>query len=214
MIRRNTWITLGVFVVLLGFAVWWTRFRPEGAASAEATPTQAPLWEVGADQILGIVVEDLTTGETVDLELQDDGTWVVNQPEEGSITSDRAQQAVDWLAAPRPRTTIPNPGDLLAFGLTEPVNRVTVRLRDGSSRVLEVGAETPTGTTRYVQLPGRPDVLVVSVYGLDDVLGLLTDVPPTPTATATASATAEGPEVGPTSGIPTPTSGAPATAMP
>jgi hypothetical protein len=209
MIRRNTWITLAVFVVVLAFGIWWTRFRPEGVASADATPTQTALWEVDAGQIVGILVEDLTTGETVDLELHEDGTWVVNLPEGGSITSERAQQAVDWLAAPRPRTSIPDPGDLLDFGLAQPVNRVTIHLRDGSTRVLEVGAETPTGTTQYVRVPGQAGVLVVTKYGLQDVLGLLEDVLPTPTPTATATAgtpTPEAPEpsatVGPTAGEP------------
>ena len=216
MIRRNTWITLAVFLVVLAFAVWWGRFRPEGAGSAEATPTQTALWEVAPDQIVGMLVEDLTTGETVDLELEEDGSWVVRQPEEGSITQERAQRALDWLAAPRPRTTIPDPADLLDFGLAEPVSRVTIRLRDGSTRVFEVGSETPTGTTQYVRLPGQSSVLVVSKYGLEDVLGLLTDVlpTPTPTATATAEATApEAPQPAETSG-PGPTSGAPGTPTP
>jgi hypothetical protein len=216
MIRRNTWITLAIFLVLLGFAYWWTRMRPEGAISADATPTQTALWEVEADQIVGIRVEYLTTGETVELQLQDDGTWTVLQPEEASITPERAQQAVDWLAAPRPRTTLPDPGDLLNFGLAEPVDRVTITLRDGSTHVFEVGAETPTGTTQYVRLSGQTEVLVVSKYSLDAVLGLLADVVPTPTPTATATAegataTAPAPTETP---APSATSGGPGTPGP
>jgi hypothetical protein len=194
MIRRNTWITLAVFLVLLAFAYWWTRLRPEGTATAEATPTQAPLWGVSADEINGIMVEYLTTGDVVELERQDDGSWVLIQPEEGSLTQDRAQQAADWLAAPRPRTTIPDPGDLLDFGLAEPTHRVTIRLADGSTRALEVGAETPIGTTQYLRLPDQSAVLVVSKYGLDGVLGLLDDVLATPTPTVTETPEASPPE--------------------
>jgi hypothetical protein len=194
MIRRNTWITLAVFIVLLGFAYWWTRLRPEGMGAAEATPTQAPLWDVSGEDIVGITVEYLTTGDVVELEWQDDGTWALIQPEEGSLTQDRALQAVDWLEAPRPRTTIPDPGDLLDFGLAEPTHRVTIRLADGSTRALEVGAETPIGTTQYLRLPDQATVLVVSKYGLEGVLGLLEDALATPTPTVTETPEASTPE--------------------
>jgi hypothetical protein len=198
MIRRNTWITLAVFLVLLGFAYWWTRLRPEGVGMAEATPTQAPLWDVPAEEIVGITVEYLTTGDVAELEREDDGSWALIRPEEGTITQDRAQQAVDWLAAPRPRTTIPDPSDLLDFGLAEPTHRVTIRLADGSTRALEVGAETPIGTTQYLRLPDQPTVLVVSKYGLDGVLGLLEDVLATPTPTVTDTPEASSGEPSPT----------------
>jgi hypothetical protein len=144
---------------------------------------------VEADQIVEIRIDNVSTGETVDLERQDDGTWAVLQPADGSVTEARVRQALDWLAAPRPRTTIPDPADLLDFGLTEPVARVTIGLADGDERVFEVGAEAPTGTTQYVHLPGEAGVLVVSKYSLDGVLGLLEDVLPTPTATQTATET-------------------------
>ncbi len=193
MIRRNTWITLTVFIVLLGAAIWWTRSGQGAASSTEATPTQTALWEVEADQIVEIRVEYLSTGDTVDLERQEDGTWAVLQPAEGTVTEARVQQALDWLAAPRPRTTIADPADLLDFGLTEPVSRVTIRLADGDERVFEVGAEAPTGTTQYVRLPGQASVLVVSKYSLDGVLSLLEDVLPTPTATQTATETGSPP---------------------
>jgi hypothetical protein len=101
---------------------------------------------------------------------------------------------VDWLEAPRPRTTIPDPGDLLDFGLAEPTHRVTIRLADGSTRALEVGAETPIGTTQYLRLPDQATVLVVSKYGLEGVLGLLEDALATPTPTVTETPEASTPE--------------------
>lgn len=204
MFRRNTWITLAVFLVLLVAAVWWTRSGQDRVGSADATPTQTALWEVAADQIVGIRVEYLTTGDMVYLERQEDGTWIVVQPEEGVITDDRVQRALDWLASPRPRTTIPDPADLLAFGLAEPATRVTIQLRDGEDRVFEVGADAPTGTTQYIRLPGQATVLVVSKYGLEDVLGLLEDVLPTPTPTATTAPEESSQETAPAAGTPVP----------
>jgi hypothetical protein len=143
-------------------------------------------------------VEYLATGDVVELEREDDGSWALLQPEEGNLSQDRAQQVVDWLEAPRPRTTIPDPGDLLDFGLAEPTHRVTIRLADGSTRTLEVGAETPIGTTQYLRLPDQATVLVVSKYGLDDVLGLLDDVLATPTPSVTETPEASTPEAGAT----------------
>jgi hypothetical protein len=187
MIRRSTWVTITVFLVVLAFGIWWTRFRPEPPATPEANPTLAAIWDVVGSDIVGLKIEDLEAGSTVDLVRQADGTWEVVQPEGRTVGSDRVEQAVAWLESPQPRSIVEGQQDLTAFGLTEPSCRVTVTLQDGSTLTLEVGGPTPTGTTIYARFAGTEGVLVLSKYGLDEVLGLLEEILATPTPSATAA---------------------------
>jgi hypothetical protein len=187
MIRRSTWVTIVVFLAVLAFGIWWTRFRPEAPATPEANPTLEPIWEVVGSQIVGLKIEDLEAGSTVELVRQANGTWDVVQPEGRMVSSDRVEQAVAWLESPRPRSIVEGQQDLTAFGLTEPSRRVTVTLQDSSTLTLEVGGATPTGTTTYARFAGTDGVLVLSTYGLDEVLGLLEEVLATPTPSATAA---------------------------
>ena len=100
MIRRSTWVTIAVFLVVLAFGIWWTRFRPEAPATPEANPTLEPIWEVVGSQIVGLKIEDLEAGSTVELVRQANGTWEVVQPEGRTVSSDRVEQAAAWLEPP------------------------------------------------------------------------------------------------------------------
>ena len=208
MIRRNTWVTVGVFAVLLVFAVWWTQFRPETGATAETTPTPEPLWEVQASQIVGLRIEDLSGGTAVEIRRTESGEWQVLEPADRRVAADRVGQAVSWLEVPRPRSTVAGQGNLADFGLAEPQTRVTMTLDDGSILTLEIGAETPTGTTTYARAPDSGDILVMSKYGLDEVLGLLDELLATPTPMVTTTATEAPPTPAP---VPSATSAPPVT---
>jgi hypothetical protein len=204
MIRRSTWITLAAFIVLLAFSIWWTRYRPEPSETGEATPTLEALWQVAGEQIVALEVEDLAAGDRLQMRLGDDGAWQVVEPEGGSLTEDEIQTALQWLASPQPRAVLSEIEDLSMFGLEEPQARITLSLADGTTRRLDIGRVTPTGTTTYVRLPDRAQVQVVTKYGLQQVLDLIqASIPDTPTPTATETATA-GPETTATP-IPLPT---------
>lgn len=203
MIRRSTWITLGVFAVLVVFAIWWTRFRPASEAPPGATPTMEPLWEIDTSRVIGLTIERLSTGEVVSLRRQEDGAWQVVEPADHSVTNDRLERALSWLAMPQPRAVVSEASELADFGLAEPLSRVTVTLEDGSIFVMDVGAETPTGTTTFVRVPGRDGVIVMSKYGLSEVLGLVDEVLATPTPSSTAVVT-ETPTASPTVETPQP----------
>ncbi|MGH2605421.1 MAG: DUF4340 domain-containing protein [Anaerolineales bacterium] len=190
MIRRGTWIVLAVFVGLLGVYLWWSQQAatpPEG----EATPTPGPLWSVTAEQIQKIEVEDLQAELRVVAQRQAGVGWAVIEPEGAVQDAGRVERAATWLLAPVPRAEIGPQEDLEPFGLVEPSYKVTVTLSGGTELVLDIGRETPTGSSRYVNFAGREGVLVFSQAGLDEVLGLLDDLiaPPTPIVPPTATRT-------------------------
>lgn len=187
MIRRGTWITLGVFVAVLLFALWLVKGRPAGSSVAEATPTPEPLWQVEGTEVASLRVEDLSAGRALEVRRREEGGWEVLRPAGGALGDDAIEMAVTWLESPRPRAVLSPGDDLAVYGLDQPHARITLILRGGPSRVLEVGSDTPSGTTTYVRLPGTGSVYVVSKYGLGQVLGLVEDAyTPTPTPTAEA----------------------------
>jgi len=174
-----------MFGLLLVFTIVWQRGRPaEQGAAQEATPTLQALWNVGASQVVWIEVEDLDAGTHVAAELREDGTWWLLEPQAGPADALRLEQAAAWLEQPIPRSQLSEADDLSVFGLEAPHQRVTARLDDDRQLTFEVGDEAPTGTMTYVRVEGRAGVLVLSKYGLSEVLGLL-DPLPVPTATPT-----------------------------
>jgi hypothetical protein len=202
MIRRGTWVTLGIFAALLAFALVWERAGPEPDGGEGLTPTQAALWELAPDQIVRLRIEDRVAGQRLDLFRRADGTWLA--ADAGRVLDPgRVQRALDWLSGPRPRARVPEPADLTAYGLDEPTRRVTVWLADRTQVVLEIGAPVPTASAAYVLVDGQPDVLVVSTFGLDEVFGLLG----LPTATPAVGGTPTGEPLGtpaPEAEVPTP----------
>ncbi|HEX9674452.1 MAG TPA: DUF4340 domain-containing protein [Anaerolineales bacterium] len=203
MIRKTTWIVLAAFGVVLLAAFLLNSSRDE-SAPVETTPAPQPLWTVASEEIVGLIVEDLQAGETIELERDPEDLWHIVSPRPGAADPARVERAVSWLASPAPRAEIPEATDLQPFQLDEPNYRIEVRLADGSKRTFSVGREAPTGGSRYVSLPGRVGVLVVTSFGLDEVLTLHRDLLPTPTPEPTLEPTLTEPVPG-LSGTPLPT---------
>ncbi len=178
-IRPRTWIVLGIFAAFLAGALWWTRSRPtETTEALDLTPAPETLWS--GPGILRIRLSDLERGQIVDARRDPEHLWYLELPSEGPADTARLERAVTWLAAPRPVDVIPNPGDLGAFQLTNPRATIIVYWEDGNRRTIEVGRDAPTGDAAYIRLPGDPNVYLVSTFGLNEVLGLLDEIPYAP----------------------------------
>lgn len=197
MIRRSTWMVLAAFVLLLAGTLLWPRLRPAtgGAPDAGATPTAAPLWSVPATDIVGLRLEDRSSGAVVELRRGDEDTpWRMVVPAEGPADAGRVEWAVNALLSPRPQGTIPAPSDLEPYGLAEPARLVTVYFKGDLARSFALGRISPTGGVFYVSVPGQPDVVLLNEYSISDVLSLLDELPypPTPAPSETASPTSTG----------------------
>jgi hypothetical protein len=189
MIRRTTWITLAVFIVLLGFTIWWTNFRPQSQEDITiATPM--PLWTLTAADVEMLRVEDPAIGEAVELHRDADELWVLVEPVSAAAEPARVESAVIWLEAPVPTRTLDQVDDLALYGLMEPRRVVEIELKDGSNLILNVGREAPTGAVVYVRVDDRPEIHTMSIFALNTVLDLLSEIPlPAPTPTLTSSPT-------------------------
>ena len=201
MIRRNTWITLGVFGLVLVAAIL-VRQREQ----AEPTPTRSaslePLWQVESSDIVSLTVEDLRAGTVLQLERDPEDLWQIVLPETLPADPARVERAVAWLSAPTPRAEVLDSIDLTAFALDQPEFRVEIVLSNGERHEFSVGRQSPTGDSRYASSPGRLGVQILSLVGLEEVLNLAIDLLPTPTPTMTPSPSPEPAEtITPTQGI-------------
>lgn len=204
MIRRNTWIAVGAFALVL-LAALLLRPAQDEQSLADTTPTPEPLWTVDAEDIVRVQVENLDTGEAIEIRRDAEQLWSIVAPQPGPADPARVERAVSWLASPAPRAELHDVTDLSPFQLSEPTYRVELTLRDGRKLGFRVGREAPTGGSRYVNIDGREGVMVVSSFGLEEVLNLQPDLLPTPTPGPTATptvpstATESPPEAAPTS---------------
>ena len=188
MIRRTTWILIGLLAAAVVGALVWTRRTPP--AETDLTPTPQAIWEVDSASIRSIRIEDAVSGSIVEVERNVEESWHVVQPTPGPADVGRVERGAVWLSLPRPAAVLRDVEDLAAFGLDEPSKKIVVVFQDGSQKELNVGKTDPTGSVVYVQEPGSRDILLIRRFGLDEVLGLLDPIPlAAPTATSTPAET-------------------------
>lgn len=204
MIRRTTWVLVGVLVAAVAGTVWWSNRPP--AVPSDQTPTPEPVWQVDSSTIQSIRIEDLEGGTIVEVERNAVEAWHLVQPTPGPADAGRVERGATWLALPQPHSILHDVQDLAAFGLDQPSKKIVVIFQDGSQQELAVGRTDPTGSVIYVQASGSTDVLLFNAFGLDEVLGLLDPIPtapptatPSPAVTATPVPPAATPGASPTS---------------
>lgn len=183
MVRRSTWILLGVLAATVVVYAGWQRFAP---APALATPTGAPAspWAVLPEQVESIRIANLAQPAVVVAKRDPQEGWHMLAPEVGAADVGRIEAALAGVLAPSVRQTIDGETDLESFGLAPAHYRLTLLLVDGTARSMDVGALDPTGSGYYAQVPGEDRVLLVNRFSLEDLLGM-TESPPYPLATET-----------------------------
>ncbi len=198
MIRRSTWITLAVFIVLIGAALLLQKY-PVLQGKPTPTATEYPLL------LQGWLPEELTMieikndkGETVSLKRNPDKTWAfVNVtgklPDQGKVT-----QLIDTLTSTNVLASFDATTSLENVGLTAPTYLITLQNSQGNKKVIRVGKATAIGTGYYIQVDNNLPVLV-SKDNLDqvtslaslDALTLVTETPTVIEATTTTPNTTE-----------------------
>lgn len=182
---------LGLFGIAVVGAVLWSRSRAATTPQADATPTMSPLWTTTPADIQSLKLEDMETGQVVEAHRDPQSGWALDQPT-GLADSGRLEMAADSLLGPIPSDSLAS-ANLKDFGLASPHQRVTITLKDGSIRVLEIGSTAPTGSVVYVKDPALGNtVYFLDSSGLADVTGLLDNPPianPTPIPSPTSSST-------------------------
>jgi hypothetical protein len=178
MIRRSTWYALGVLTVAVLAAVLWSRTGGEQrSGQSDLPPTPSPLWTVESNAVEQLVIEN-GEGEVLLAAARDASAgWILRQPPAGPADAGRLERAVSWLASPPVREELEAPVDLTPFELDPPRYRVRVITRPGNEQAFAIGREAPTGDMVYAMMPGRPGIVLLSGFGVEEVLGLLEPLP-------------------------------------
>jgi hypothetical protein len=211
MIRRTTWIFLGMFIVVLAAAMIFQKVQ-QRIVSAQPTSTSAyqTLLDTSKDQISALVIDD-HQGHVITLTRDKNGNYTPSPDTTGLLTSDVVNSAmldasgISTLATLNP---VPSAEEL---GLTKPKATVQITLESGKKHTLIIGNLTPTSSGYYVQLDSEPAV-VVSKSTIDSLLTLFN--PPTPTVTETPGPPTTTPTVASTPTPPAATTVLPPTATP
>ncbi len=182
MIRRTTWILLAVLAAAIG-GYLALRQPPAGLELPLPTP-QETAWTLSAEQVVSFRVLDRASASVVVLKRDSVEGWRMLAPAVGPADPGRVEMTLASLLAPPVRQRLAEPEDPAAFGLDLPGRSVTIFLADGTTATLEIGDLDPTGTVYYVRVQGASGILLLTRFGLDDVIGLLSD-PPFPPATPT-----------------------------
>jgi len=181
--ERKPWIVtlvlVGIMAVMAAY-IFLVEAKREPPPEEGALPTPAPLWNFEGGDVMEITVTK--GGQTTAVE-RDDGEWRQTQPGEGEADSARLNGLVDQVAGMKFSRALADVGDLSAFGLQEPEVQVTLVLSDGTTINVDVGAENPRHTARYVQKEGYPLVYLVTISDVDGLIGLVDEPPYLPMPT-------------------------------
>ncbi len=191
MLRKNTLILIGVFVVLVTAMVLLQRNREQNPTLPESdVPTVPPptyLFGFASETVVGVLVEG-EAGQVIELVKDANGTWLLVQPltlpegtDQTSITS-----TISQLGTIRVLNELANPPGLEVIGLETPTSSVILTLASGETTTVQIGASSPTGNGYYVRVNGASPKLV-DKFLFDRLTGFLTTPPvlPTPVLTTT-----------------------------
>ncbi|HEY6332021.1 MAG TPA: DUF4340 domain-containing protein, partial [Blastocatellia bacterium] len=155
--KRST-IILVLAAVVIAVAVYFLDIRG-GKPRDEKPETSTPMVSFKADDVSSMSIT--RSGQTVTLEKQN-GKWAITQP----MAAPANQSAVDSLissvtSSNIERTLEPSPDELKSFGLADPAVVVEIRLNDGKSQTLKLGAKDFSGLSAYAQLGGSGGAVLV-----------------------------------------------------
>ncbi len=185
MVRRSTWIVLGIFALLVGFTLLFQRYQANKTdTTATATPTVPPvyLYSRGDTQLNDIKIAD-NTGKYIDL-YRDPAlaSWAIEGvPAEQADTSQIDAISAQLLSL-QVQETLTQTLSLAAIGLETPAYTITLTTSAGSTWITYVGIQTAIGSGYYVR-DDSGKVMIVDKTAIDDIISLLQNPPLLPTAT-------------------------------
>jgi Domain of unknown function (DUF4340) len=191
MVRRSTWILLGVFVVLVGLAWLFQRYQANKATDvATATPTVTPvkLYALTSTQVNEINIA-ASTGDKIDLYRDPaSSNWAIANLPADQADSVQIESINEQLLSLSVQDTLTESLPLDSVGLVTPAYTISMTTTDGTQLVTYVGSQNAVGDSYYARVDSGQVVLVRKVE-LDTVLNLLKNPPllPTPTPEVTAS---------------------------
>jgi len=185
--KRSNWILIVLFALSVGtyFLIKYQKDKTE----AEVTPefTEASFLIQENDTVLQNIRIFDNEYRIVEVRRGEDGFWAVTLPSPGAADIALVSAAESQLSALQVVSDLGNVAQLEDFGLVSPIATIKLTYLNGVKHLIEVGNLTPTNSGYYVQLDDN-SVYVVSQYGLESALKLVSSPPYQPTPTPSLEA--------------------------
>ncbi len=185
MIKRTTWVFLGIFALLILALVYWQRSGQSEVS--EPTPTAAlPLLSLDVNALREVRIEN-DAGSIWRYQRNEQGAWASLDPLAPVEATVGITPTINALTELRVLNTLTEEPPDEVMGLKQPAFTITLTTANGRQEVIQIGAVTPTGRGYYVRVNDSA-VSVVSKYQVDDILTLAiaTPTPEQPLQTETA----------------------------
>jgi hypothetical protein len=174
MVRKQTWILLVVFAVLLGGAFYLQK-NPLPSSSGTETPSPTALARLLKEgwNTSDIVWMELKGKQSSAIQLSRDnqGVWTLT-PEAATVDPGKAEEIRTQIADMRALANLPASFALDAAGFSAPAYILTIKNTQGQQSVIRIGNETPTATGYYAQVDDQAPVVIDKTV-IDNVTGKL-----------------------------------------
>lgn len=178
MIRKETWVVLGLFAAALAGLFFWQRGQDATGADTTETGEQEYLFNIGDGRVQAARLERVGQ-QVIVLERDPSGMWQVAWPAQTRGDSEALESALSQLSMVTILGRMDDPPSMQDMGLEPPAYRLLLTLEDGRQLTAEVGRLTPTANAFYVLNSDR-SVSLVNNYSLEPILDLLEELPLAP----------------------------------
>jgi hypothetical protein len=189
MIRRSTWILVGLFILTLAVAYYLQRSGRLAETQATPTPGIAYLFDGLSGEIQSLRLSS-ASGENLEVEGGPEGSWRLVEPDGDEADEARIDSGVSQVQNLRIVSELENPPPANQVNLDPPAYQLTVTTADGQEYVAFIGDETPIQSGYYANRDGGP-LVVVSKSAVDSLIDLL-ETPPVVTPTPIPTGESEG----------------------
>jgi len=191
--KNNTWIILGVFIIVLVGFLLLQNVEIDSTETPEPTSTPAPALRSFDDQDLKAIVLEKSGSQTIKLEKIDTLEWIITTHPDGQVTAGNVEEILSYLSNLELISILSSTPSLEEIGLDEPVNTLRFEYEDGTSYTITIGMVTTLNDGYYAQVDDYEMAVVLPLYNIDLVISLMNNatLPPTPTPTVEATESTE-----------------------
>lgn len=162
--KRSTFILL-FLAAIAGVAAYFFEVKSSKSGDEETAKTP-PVFTFNREDVVSMTI--LRGGQTVNLENQNN-KWVITQPVNAAADESVVNSIIaDLLSVRVERDFSPAGGDLKQYGLAEPTVKLEVKLKNGGTHRVELGAKDEIGMSAYAKIDGSQNVALLPVSLLND----------------------------------------------
>ena len=175
MIRRSTWVILGILLGLIFITIIVSKRKPNQSADITPTAFKNNLVSESIMEIVSVQIDN-STDEYLELSRENNDEWIITNPDGENLDKNVIENAVTEFATTRILSELIPAPSKNATGLDNPGYIIYLGYSNGDKDTFIVGNRTQTESGYYV-LSGEDKVYVVTPSGVDSLARII-DNPP------------------------------------